>query len=124
MNRVPQTWAKLAWPSERALDGWLLNLNARIRQLNEWTEAPLQIPQCTWLSGLQNPQSFLTAIMQQTAQANQLELDKLTVVTDVTKNEVEGLSGHSRDGAYIHGLLLEGARWNKARGELERAKPR
>jgi len=124
MNRVPVPWSKLAWPSERALDGWLRNLNARIRQLNEWTEAPLQIPQCTWLSGLQNPQSFLTAIMQQTAQANQLELDKLMVITDVTKHEIEGLSSHARDGAYIHGLFLEGARWNKDRTELERAKPR
>merc|ERR1711937_324811 len=109
---------------ERSLDGWLKDLNQRIKQLNEWTEAPLQIPQCTWISGLQNPQSFLTAIMQQTAQANQLELDKLMVITDITKYELEDLASHTRDGAFVHGLFLEGARWNKDRGELERAKPR
>jgi dynein heavy chain len=124
MNRVPAPWAKLAWPSERALDGWLRNLSERIKQLNEWTENPSGIPMCTWISGMQNPQSFLTAIMQQTAQANQLELDKLIVITEVTKHEREGISSHSRDGAFIHGLYLEGARWSKDRGELERAKPR
>ena len=36
-------------------------------------------------AGLFNPQSFLTAVMQTTAQAQSLELDKLSLLTDVTK---------------------------------------
>lgn len=39
----------------------------------------------TWLAGLVNPQSFLTAVCQVTAQKNQWELDKLVIQTEVTK---------------------------------------
>jgi len=124
MDRVPVPWSRLAWPSKRSLAGWLTDLGMRIKQLNEWTENPMSIPMCTWLSGLQNPQSFLTAIMQQTAQMNQLELDKLMVTTDITKVYADGIKNASREGAYVTGLFLEGARWNNDNGELERARPR
>jgi len=49
----------------------------------------------TWLAGLVNPQSFLTAVCQVTAQKNGWELDKLVVQTEVTKKmgpEVRGLA--------------------------------
>merc|ERR1711907_740912 len=60
-----------------------------------------------------NPTSFLTAVMQTTAQAQSLELDKLRVATEVTKRmEPSEFSAHSRDGAYVYGLSLEGARWD------------
>lgn len=79
----------------------------------------------TWLSGLYNPQSFLTAICQVTAQKNQWELDKLVTWTDVTKkNSVEEVEGVSREGAYISGLSVQGARWDSTAGMLERSKPK
>ena len=57
------------------------------------------------MSGLYNPQSFLTAICQVTAQKNQWELDKLVTWTDVTKKMgIEEMEATSRDGAYIVGL--------------------
>lgn len=83
MNRVPGVWADLAWPSKRALSTWLVDMVKRCAQLRSWTEAPSQIPMCTWISGLINPQSFLTAIMQQSAQTDQKELDKLRIWTEV-----------------------------------------
>lgn len=77
------------------------------------------------MSGLYNPQSFLTAICQVTAQKNQWELDKLVTWTDVTKKlSVEEVEGNSRDGAYITGLSVQGARWDVAGGVLERSKPK
>lgn len=81
--------------------------------------------QVTWLSGLYNPQSFLTAVCQVTAQKNQWELDKLQTWTDVTKKVgVEEVEGASRDGAYINGLSVQGARWDVAGNVLERSKPK
>merc|ERR1719473_478114 len=132
MNRVPTPWSKLAWPSERALDGWLRDLSGRIQQLAEWTTNPLEIPAVTWISGLQNPQSFLTAIMQQTKADQEaadpeaiVELDKLMIVTEVQKEMASEAKGnHARDGAYISGLYLEGASWNKDAGVLDRSRPR
>jgi dynein heavy chain len=122
MNRVPAVWAKLAWPSLRPLASWMSNLMQRMEQLREWTENPMEIPKVTWISGLINPQSFLTAIMQETAQRNSLELDKLMVYTEVTKQQEA--QQKCRDGAYTIGMYLEGARWDVEKGEMARSAPR
>jgi dynein heavy chain len=125
MDRIPVTWQKRAWPSMRGLSSWLSDFNFRLTQLEEWQNNPADIPKVTWVSGLFNPQSFLTAICQVTAQKNSLELDKLVTWTDVTKkNSIEEIEGLSRDGAYITGLSLQGARWDGNTGILERSKPK
>jgi dynein heavy chain len=125
MDRIPATWQKLAYPSQRGLGAWLTNLNERIVQIGDWTAQPSEIPVVTWLSGLFNPQSFLTAVMQVSAQAANLELDKLTVISEVSKKmDAVDVTAPSRDGAFIHGLVMEGARWNLANGVLESSAPR
>lgn len=64
MDRVPESWAKLAFPSTRGLGSWLDNLKHRLDQLNLWKEEPTQIPKVVFLNRLFNPNSFLTAIQQ------------------------------------------------------------
>jgi len=124
MGRVPESWNKLAYPSLKNLSSWLADLLLRSQQLQTWTEEPLQIPVVTQLSYLFNPQSFLTAIMQITAQKNQMELDKLIIMTDVSKRTLEQMDTRARDGAFVTGLSLEGARWNVGAGSLEECEPR
>ena len=124
LDRVPAAWTKIAWPSLRALGGWKFNLVGRIAQLNEWVGAPMDVPKVTWLGGLVNPQSFLTAVRQQTAQRNQQELDRLTIQTDVTKRMAEEIDGASKDGAYISGLFMQGARFDIAAGIIDKCRPR
>ena len=63
-------------------------------------------------AGLFNPQSFLTAIMQSTARKNELPLDKMSLVCEVTKKTKEEMTSPPREGAYIHGLFMEGARFD------------
>ena len=124
LDRVPPSWTKLAWPSQRLLGGWLANVTDRLTQIDDWTQNPIEIPRVTWLPGFVSPQSFLTAIMQVTAQSNQWELDKLAIATEVTKNALEDCESHSRDGAYIHGFSLQGARWNSDKNTVDKAKPK
>ena len=62
--------------------------HSRHAQLASWT-ADLATPKVTWLPGLFNPQAFLTAVMQVTARKSELPLDKLAVVSDVTKKSVD-----------------------------------
>merc|ERR1711943_133097 len=112
----------MAWPSLRALAEWCHDVSARIVQLEGWVENPIEIPMVTWISGLINPQSFLTAIMQQSAQLNSWELDKLYIQTEVTKKQAEEVEARTRDGAYVSGLALEGARWNANSSILEKSK--
>ena len=83
-DKVPDSWAQRAWPSLRPLASWLQNVLERHKQLEAWT-ADLVTPKVTWLSGLFNPQAFLTAVMQVTARKNELPLDKLVTAVDVTK---------------------------------------
>eukprot|EP01037_Dinobryon_pediforme_P043044 gene43044-53809_t len=102
MDRIPATWQKRAWPSMRGLSSWLSDFNARLTQLEEWQNNPADIPK-----------------------KNSLELDKLVTWTDVTKkNSIEEVEGLSRDGAYIIGLSVQGARWDTNSGILERSKPK
>ena len=121
-DKVPETWAARAWPSLRPLGSWLADTARRDAQLKAWGDT-LETPKVTWISGLFNPQAFLTAVMQVTARKNELPLDKLAVIADVTKkaspDEVESAT---REGAYAHGFSLEGARWDMNAGTLEEAK--
>ena len=120
-DRVPASWASRAWPSMRPLGSWLADMLQRQRQLAEWTAA-MTTPKVTWISGLFNPQAFLTAVMQVTARKNEWPLDKLATVVEVSKKMTpDEVDGATRDGAYIHGLYVEGARWDAGGGLLEDA---
>uniref|UniRef100_A0A061SKG9 Flagellar outer dynein arm heavy chain beta n=1 Tax=Tetraselmis sp. GSL018 TaxID=582737 RepID=A0A061SKG9_9CHLO len=123
VDGVPSGWTRLAYHSLRPLGSWLANLLQRVGQLSEWT-ADLGVPKVVWLSGLFNPQSFLTAVMQTTARRNEWPLDKTVVLTEVTKKQVDQIDAPSRDGAFIHGLTLEGARWDDKIGALDDSKPK
>ena len=120
-DKVPEAWAKVAYPSLRTLGPWLSNLLERQRQLEAWT-ADLATPKVTWLPGMFNPQAFLTAVMQVTARKNELPLDKLAIVCDVTKKATpDEIEAPTREGAYVHGLCLEGARWDINSGMIDDA---
>lgn len=123
-NRVPESWTRLAYPSMRSLASWNKNLLERVAQLQNWTEDPANIPNVTTLSYMFNPQSFLTAIKQKSAQKAKLELDKLEIQTDVTRKTREQTDSAAREGAYVSGLVLDGARWNVNSGLLEESLPR
>ncbi|XP_031759446.1 dynein heavy chain 11, axonemal [Xenopus tropicalis] len=110
-DSVPDTWAKLAYPSSFSLGQWINDLLLRCRELDTWTQ-DLVLPAVVWLSGLFNPQSFLTAIMQSMARKNEWPLDKMCLTVDVTKKTKEDYGHPPREGAYICGLFMEGARWD------------
>ncbi len=45
-------------------------------------------------------------------------------MTEVTKRTPEQVDVPSRDGAFVHGLTLEGARWDDKAGLLDDARPK
>jgi dynein heavy chain len=55
----------------------------RIQQLVEYSEE-LIAPASLWISGLFNPMSYLTSIMQVTARRDNLALDDMALKTDIT----------------------------------------
>ncbi|XP_073817376.1 dynein beta chain, ciliary-like [Musca autumnalis] len=111
MDQVPESWTKLAYPSTLGLQSWFADLQLRLRELETWV-SDFRLPSSVWLGGFFNPQSFLTAIMQQTARKNEWPLDRMCLNTDVTKKFKDEISSAPREGAYINGLFMEGARWD------------
>jgi hypothetical protein len=104
--QVPPAWTKLAYASLNGLSAWYADLLLRIKELESWT-SDFNLPSSVWLPGFFNPQSFLTAIMQSTARKNELPLDRMCLVCEVTKKQKEEVTQAPREGAYIHGLFME-----------------
>lgn len=124
-NMVPASWAKYAFASSRGLALWLDNLKQRLDQLNLWKDNPTSIPNVTFINRLFNPQSFLTATKQVYSKEKQAELNKLNIQTDVLKKLYwEQDLPPCKEGAYVFGLQVEGARWDPAVGQLEESFPK
>merc|ERR1712070_205467 len=117
--KVPMSWEKLAWASRDPLAAGLSNLLQRQIQLMNWT-ADLAQAKVTGVSGLFNAQAFVNAVKQVTSRKNDWALNKLVTTVDVTKKmTAEEVEGTARDGAYVTGLYIEGARWDMQQGVLE-----
>lgn len=116
LNIVPTFWEKCAYFSKKVLLDWFTDMRERHAQLIIWSEN-LDTPPVVWISGLFNPMSYLTAIMQVTARAALLPLDDMVLVTEILnvkdKNEY---TEFAEFGAYISGFCLEGAGWELGRG--------
>ncbi|XP_033960741.1 dynein axonemal heavy chain 11 [Pseudochaenichthys georgianus] len=120
-DNVPNTWTKLAYPSTYSLAIWYNDVLQRCKELDSWTQ-DLSLPSVVWLSGLFNPQSFLTAVMQTLARKNEWPLDKVNLTVDVTKKFKEEFNQPAREGAYVYGLYMEGARWDTQAGVITEAR--
>jgi dynein heavy chain, axonemal len=70
------------------------------------------LPNSVWISGLFNPQSFLTSVMQETSRQYEWPLDKMCLKVEVTKQFLEEITQSPIEGVYLHGLYMEGARWD------------
>ncbi|NXB13892.1 DYH9 protein, partial [Rhagologus leucostigma] len=121
LDTVPESWVKRSYPSTASLGSWFADLLARINELEAWTR-DFSLPSTLWLGGFFNPQSILTAIMQTTARKNKWPLDKMTLQCDVTKKSREDFASAPREGAYVHGLFMEGARWDAQTGIITDAR--
>ncbi|XP_069702004.1 dynein beta chain, ciliary-like [Periplaneta americana] len=117
LDQVPPNWTKRAYPSMLSLGPWFADLMLRLKELETWS-SDFNLPATIWLAGFFNPQSFLTAIMQSTARKNEWPLDKMCLHCEVTKKHKDDFTSAPREGAYVHGLYMEGARWDIQTGSV------
>ncbi|NWU53608.1 DYH17 protein, partial [Dromas ardeola] len=120
-DNVPESWTRYAYPSLLSLGAWYADLLLRIRELEVWT-TDFVLPATVWLAGFFNPQSFLTAIMQSMARKNEWPLDKMCLSVEVTKKNRDDITAPPREGSYVHGLFMEGARWDIPSGVIADAR--
>lgn len=125
LDRVPEGWTKLAYSSKRGLASWLDNLMKRHDQLSKWKDEPHQSPKVTYVGRLFNPSSFLTAIKQVIGRPQNWELNNINIMTEITKKtNPDEVEGYLKDGAFIFGMVLEGARWDMVGNSLEESRPK
>jgi dynein heavy chain len=106
------------------LTAWYNDVLKRYEQLAAWTAGDIVTPYSVWLPGLFNPKAFLTAVMQTYARANKLPLDVMTFMTEVTRfTAPEQITEAAPLGVYIHGLVIEGARWDREDACLKDSNP-
>jgi dynein heavy chain len=123
-GRVPAAWARAAgYPSLRPLSGWIADLNRRLGELQSLADARLAPAACVWLPGVFAPLGLFTALLQDRAKRPGQSLEQLALDTVVQKKQREDLTQPSRDGMFVDGLALVGARWDGSRATLETSRP-
>ncbi|KAF1335296.1 Dynein heavy chain, partial [Globisporangium splendens] len=106
---VPKAWSFCS-PSLKPLDPWTHDLKLRCDQMSKWANRALL--SVRWLSGFTYPTGFLTALLQTAARKNGISIDSLNWEFIVINQNEAALTQGPKDGAYIKGFTLEGARWD------------
>jgi dynein heavy chain len=131
-TRVPTVWyldasgAEISWLMPN-IGGWFTGLTDRATLLNTWLENGRATMKSYWLTGFTNAQGFLTGMRQEVTRQHkkdQWALDDVISHTEVLQVDVERLREPPEEGQNIHGLFMDGARWQRAEQKLDEAEPK
>jgi len=111
-NRVPEVWSQVSYPSFKPLSSWFRDLVERVNFMDTWLRQGN--PNSYWLSGMFYPHGFLSSVLQHHARYYKVTLENLAYEFEVAAAETpQEVERSAREGVYVHGLFLDGARWDR-----------
>uniref|UniRef100_A0A1B0CTB8 Dyneins heavy chain n=1 Tax=Lutzomyia longipalpis TaxID=7200 RepID=A0A1B0CTB8_LUTLO len=120
---IPKVWERSSWPTTDKLGFWFANLLQRVEFLNSWIFDGR--PNLFWFGGLFNPNGFLTAIRQEgVKQHADWPLDTVKLDNEVLTMMPADCKKAVREGVLMHGLVLEGAGWDRKNSALCELQPK
>lgn len=111
---MPNSWSHYAYPSLKPLASWIKDFHKRIEMIQRWSEDGQ--PKSFWLPGFFFPQGFLTGVLQNHSRKTNIPIDTLQFnfkVKDIYEGDQKIENNvDNEEGVLIHGLHMEGARWD------------
>lgn len=120
-DKVPSQWEGVGFPSLKPLSSWVQDLIDRVVFLSSWLYEGLRATY--WVSAFFFPQGFMTASMQTYARKMEIPIDALQFRTVVLPLMPEEVNEPQQDGVNIHGLFLQGAKWDHGKQIIEDSDP-
>merc|ERR1712151_664036 len=122
-QKIPDMWQAKAYPSLKPLSAWTTELVQRLDFVSAWVADGA--PPVFWISGFFFPQAFLTGTLQNFARKYQLPIDSVSFDFRLDNvREAADITDAAEDGCYIHGLFLEGARYDRKVKSLTHSMPK
>ncbi|GAX77074.1 hypothetical protein CEUSTIGMA_g4520.t1 [Chlamydomonas eustigma] len=122
VGKVPALWLSQSYPSLKPLGSYVNDLLSRLGMLSKWLDEGQ--PNAFWISGFFFTPSFTTAVLQNFARQHKLPIDEIGFEFEIMSGTLDSYNEAPVDGAYIHGLFLEGCTWDEESKQLSESHPK